>query len=137
MIVERSAGAVVYRWHKQEREYLLLKKQMDNWTFPQGRLEGQESRQEAAKDEVYRTVGLRPKFDFTFHQSLTYLLGEDRWQEVTLYSAKYLPPQEVNLQSGKIQQAAWVSYSKALHLLHSAALKNVLQEMNKHLALSH
>lgn len=70
MIMEHSAGAVIYRRRANgELEYLIVQSIVNhNWGFPKGHLENNETPQEAAKREVAEEVGLKPEFDFNFVQ---------------------------------------------------------------------
>ena len=76
MTKERSCGAIVYRWCKNEREFLLIKHQKGgHFGFPKGHIENQEKPIETAYREVYEETGIQ-----------TYLLPD--YQAVSTYSPK-------------------------------------------------
>ncbi len=136
MIIEKAAGAVVYRQKDKEREYLLVQTLKNHdWRFPKGDLEGEESPEEAAEREVFEKVGLQPKFDFSFHQTETYLIGEDRWKQEIIYPAEYIGPQEIKLDETKVKQYIWVTYEKGENLLQYPEVKNILREINNYLGV--
>lgn len=137
MITKHSAGAVIYRHNQKEREFLLVQSEKTRyWNFPKGHLEGEESAPEAAARVVFEDVGLRPKFDFTFHQAQTYLIGEDTWRQAILYPARYVRGQEVKMNSPKIRRFVWANYQQALSLLEFPEMKNILAETNSYLGVA-
>ncbi len=58
MIYEHSAGGIVYKNTKEGIEVLLIKDKNNNWTFPKGLIENNESPQDAAKREILEETGL-------------------------------------------------------------------------------
>lgn len=137
MITKHSAGAVIYRRHKKEREFLLVQSEKTHyWNFPKGHLEGEESMQEAASRVVYEDVGLQPEFDFSFHQAQTYLIGEDTWRQAILYPARYVEGQKIKINSPKISRFVWANYERALALLEFPEMKNILAETNSYLGVA-
>lgn len=60
MLQERSAGAVLF-YEDKIREYLLLKYVQGHWGFVKGKIEENESEQEAVLREAQEEAGLDPK----------------------------------------------------------------------------
>lgn len=56
--LETSAGGVVYRLHKGEPLFLLIRDSYKNWGFPKGHLESNEAPDAAAVREVREETGL-------------------------------------------------------------------------------
>ncbi|HET7275525.1 MAG TPA: NUDIX domain-containing protein [Longimicrobiaceae bacterium] len=56
--VEISAGGVVYRWHEDGPQVLLIRDAYQHWGFPKGHLEANESAEAAALREVEEETGL-------------------------------------------------------------------------------
>lgn len=58
MMMEYSAGAVIYRKRNDELEYLIIQSIINrNWGFPKGHLENNETTEQAARREVFEEVG--------------------------------------------------------------------------------
>lgn len=133
MIIEKSAGVAIYRRNKGQLEYLLIQsRQNHHWRFPKGDVEGEESLAEAAEREAFEKVGLRPKFDFTFHKDEIYLISEDTWKEVTLYPAEFVAYQKIKLDPQKVTQYQWATYTHAMQLVEFLELKDTLTAINNY-----
>lgn len=130
MMLEHSAGAVIYRKTMDRLEYLIVQSIKNNdWGFPKGHLEGKETPEEAAKREVLEESGLKPKFDFNFKQKTRYLLPNKNEKEVTFYVAHALAQAKVILQKSEIKAGKWITLDEAtkyltkhdkLHILKAA-----------------
>ena len=73
-----SAGAILFRDTRGEREYLLLKSRPGDWEFPKGGVEGGEELQQTAIREVQEEAGIeqfrlvdgfREEYDYIFEAS--------------------------------------------------------------------
>ncbi|WP_308557077.1 NUDIX domain-containing protein [uncultured Lactobacillus sp.] len=128
MIMEHSAGAVIYRRRANgELEYLIVQSIVNhNWGFPKGHLENNETPQEAAKREVAEEVGLKPEFDFNFVQKTQYALTKNKSKTVTFFLAKYVAGQEVTTQKEEILADKWVSLKEAKEYLTEHGKMDVL-----------
>ncbi|MBN2267271.1 MAG: NUDIX domain-containing protein [Candidatus Babeliaceae bacterium] len=71
---EQSAGIVVYQRNKEtgKLEYLLLHYLGGHWDLPKGKVEGNESLEEAAVREVWEETGLRVAPIAGFSESISY-----------------------------------------------------------------
>ncbi|MGN1271841.1 MAG: bis(5'-nucleosyl)-tetraphosphatase [Lactobacillus sp.] len=135
MIMEHSAGAVIYRRRTNgELEYLIVQSIVNhNWGFPKGHLENDESPQEAAKREVAEEVGLKPEFDFNFVQKTQYALTKTKSKTVTFFLAKYVAGQKVTTQKEEILADKWVSLSEAKEYLTEHGKMDVLSAAQKYI----
>ncbi|GAA3631170.1 bis(5'-nucleosyl)-tetraphosphatase [Lactobacillus hamsteri] len=116
MILEHSAGAVIYRKRDkvQQLEYLIVQSiKNNNWGFPKGHLEGDEAPKEAAQREVLEESGLKPIFDFNFVKKTKYALNAYKNKEITFYLAKAVANQKVKLQREEIKAGKWVTLDEA------------------------
>lgn len=129
MIMEYSAGAVIYRRRSDKKlEYLIVQNVInDNWGFPKGHLENDENAEQAAKREVAEEVGLKPVFDFNFSQKTHYALTPTKEKTVTFFLAKYDPKQEVVIQEEEIKDYKWITFKQAPHYLTVHDKLRVLQ----------
>lgn len=128
MIMEHSAGAVIYRRRaNEELEYLIVQSVVNhNWGFPKGHLEDGEDAQEAAKREVAEEVGLKPEFDFDFVQKTQYELTKSKSKTVTFFLAKYVAGQKIITQKEEILADKWVSFKEAKKYLTEHGKMDVL-----------
>lgn len=134
MIMEHSAGAVVYRKRADgDLEYLIVQSVVNyNWGFPKGHLEGTEDAEKAAKREVHEEVGLKPKFDFNFVRT-HYALTDTRSKTVTFFLAEYVPGQEVVTQKEEIKDSKWVTEKEAVQYLTEHGKMQVLEAAQEYI----
>lgn len=141
MLVERSAGAVVFRRDIQDsREeilFLLLQKPSGKWDFPKGNMEKGEPTQTTVLREVAEETGiagltLLPKFKETFHvfyrreeglisKWIVFLLAETRQEHVKL--------------SSEHESFSWLPYQQAVGTVSYPQSKKVLRRAHGYLKL--
>lgn len=135
MIKEYSAGSVIYQKNGNTYTYLIVQSVVNNnWGFPKGHIEGNETPKETAKREIFEEVNLKPKFDFNFIQTTEYMLAPQRKKEVTFYIAEYIPGQEVKVQEEEISNYRWVTLEQAKKYLTEHDKMRVLTKAEEYLS---
>lgn len=134
MIVEKSAGAVVFH-RNGERQYLLLR--ANHWEFPKGLVDARESEEDAAVREVRQETGLeialvpgfKEKVQYFYRRKdggalvkkqVVYFLGEARTREHKI--------------SWEHQEARWVNLEQSLELLEYENLRTILRRAHVYAA---
>ena len=130
---EHSAGAIIWRKHNNEIQYLLIQSQpykqfKSAWAFSKGHLEAGETERNATKREVFEEVGLKPEFDFDFHESYSYKVTSEIEKTVTLFLAEYNPDQKIKRQESEIRQTAWLNYEDAQKRIREQNFKEFIFE---------
>ncbi len=140
-MIEKSAGAVVFRKEDNDIYYLLLnypsssKSTTDYWDFPKGHQESGEKELDAAKREVEEETGLKDlRFVQGFKEWLKYFFkfeGRNIFKIVVFYLA------ETNTKDIKISSEhigyKWLSCEEALKQLTFQNAKEILKKANNFL----
>lgn len=130
---EHSAGAIIWRKNNEEIQYLLIQSQpykqfKSAWAFSKGHLEAGETERDAARREVFEEVGLKPEFDFDFHESYSYKVTSEIEKTVTLFLAKYKADQKIKRQESEIRSTDWLNYQAAQERIREQNFKEFKSE---------
>lgn len=133
MKAEHSAGAIIWCKNNEEIQYLLIQSQpykqfRSACAFSKGHLEAGETERDAAKREVFEEVGLRPEFDFNFHESYSYQVTSEIEKTVTLFLAKYKADQKIKRQESEIRSTEWLNYQAAQERIREQNFKEFRSE---------
>lgn len=118
MKTQVSAGIIVFRINQGKREYLLLHYIGGHWDLAKGKIEGNESKQEAAARELLEETSLTAKIIDGFEHSLSYHF---RHQGMLIEKTVHFFVGE--LTSGRVRLSdehigfAWLSYEDSLKKL--------------------
>ena len=135
MALERTSGAVVYRRHQGQLEYLLLQSTNKGnfWGFPKGHVEGDETLLATAEREIKEETSLVLPINTQFAVYTQYDLPNGNRKEMTLFTAELAEQEGVTLQVEEIKNAAWLTYETARERLTYDNLKQLLDETNAYL----
>lgn len=131
-MLEKSAGAIVYTDIDNERYYLIIKDFHNNYGFPKGHLEENETLQEAALREIKEEVGLDVILDDNFKEELRYIMPNGIEKSSTYFIAYYCD-QEINFQKEEVQETKLLKYEEALQILTFESMIETLKKANKYL----
>lgn len=139
---EISAGAVVYKIKDNIKHFLLVYSVRNNeWSFPKGHIEENETEMEAAKREIFEETGIS---DLTFIDgfkisdsymikgTLPHTVGSIIKKNVIYYlcctNSDFVSPND-----NEINKCKWVTYANAMICLVHKQQKNILNAANKYL----
>lgn len=130
-----SAGAILFRDTRGEREYLLLKSRPGDWEFPKGGVEGDEELQQTAIREVTEEAGIedfrlidgfRKEYDYVFEAN-----GETIHKTVHLFIAH---SSEASAElSREHRDLQWRDYEQAINTITQDGPRNILVEAHEYL----
>ncbi|AEN06007.1 NUDIX hydrolase [halophilic archaeon DL31] len=130
-----SAGAILFRDTRGEREYLLLKSRPGDWEFPKGGIEGEEELQQTAIREIgeeagiedFRLVdGFRREYDYVFQAG-----GDTIHKTVHLFIARsFEASAELSTEHRDLQ---WRDYDQALNTITQDGPRDILEEAHEYL----
>ncbi len=135
MLIEKSAGIVVFRRNGSEKEYLILKYGVRHWDFPKGHLEENENSLQAALRETYEETGLKVFLIEGFKDKISYIFrtnyseGQVIYKEVDYFLGEVSIDKEVKL-SHEHSKFKWENYDKAMQTLTYQNARTILTKAN-------
>jgi len=133
MIEATSAGAILFRDTREEREYLLMKSRPGDWEFPKGGVEGDEELQQTAIREVREEAGIR---DFRlldgFREDYDYVFqanGKTIHKTVHLFVAKSFETSAELSEEHSDHQ--WRDYDQAVNTVTQDGPREILREAHE------
>lgn len=123
---EKSCGAVVYRHHSGNIEFLIIKnKKGNNWGFPKGHVEFGENEAQTAKREVLEETGLEIKLIDGFRVVSEYHPRGKITKQVVFFLAE-MPDSEIRLQESEVDRFIWADFGLAQKTFRFNNDRNVL-----------
>jgi 8-oxo-dGTP pyrophosphatase MutT (NUDIX family) len=130
-----SAGAILFRDTRGEREYLLLKSRPGDWEFPKGGVEGEEELQQTAIREVKEEAGIddfrlidgfREEYDYVFEAG-----GDTIHKTVHLFIARsFEASAELSTEHRDLQ---WRDYDQALNTITQDGPREIFEQAHEYL----
>ncbi len=130
-----SAGAILFRDSRDEREYLLLKSRPGDWEFPKGGVEPgeelqqtaiREVREEAGIDDFRLIDGFRDDYSYVFQAN-----GTTIYKTVHLFIAKsFETSAELSKEHRDLQ---WRDYEQAINTLTQDGPREILRDAHAYL----
>lgn len=129
---EYSAGAILYTKIDNEIHYLLIKDFHNNWGFPKGHLENDETFKQAAIREIKEEVGIDVSINSTFKTELVYKMPNGIEKHSLYYVAEFAK-QVPNRQLEEVQEIKILKYDDAYDLLTFDNMKQTLKQAHKYI----
>lgn len=126
---EYSAGAILYTYINNDVHYLLIKDFHNNWGFPKGHLENDETYIEAALREIKEEVGIDADIISDYNKELVYIMPNGIEKHSLYYIGKYAN-QVPSKQLEEVQEIKLLKYDDAYSLLTFDNMKEVLMDAN-------
>jgi len=130
-----SAGAILFRDTRGQREYLLLKSRPGDWEFPKGGVEGSEELQQTAIREVKEEAGIedfrlidgfREEYDYVFEAN-----GKTIHKTVHLFIARsFEASAELSREHRDMQ---WRDYEQALNTITQDGPREIFERAHDYL----
>jgi len=134
-MVEKSAGAVIFKRENKKNYYLLLHYQSGHWDFPKGNIEKGEKLEETVKREVKEETGLEDiELLPGFKENIKYfykLRGKNIFKIVTFFLAE-TKTKKVKISWEHIGYK-WLPYKEALEQLTFKNAKEIIKKANRFL----
>jgi len=139
MVIEQSAGAIIFRKEGGKIYYLLLEypsmtsDKKNYWGFPKGHIEENERKEEAASREILEETGLKDlKFIPGFKESISYFFRREN--KLILKKVIYFLAQtdsfEVKI-SGEHTKFLWLLFPQACEKITHQNLKKILKKAHE------
>lgn len=140
MIKEHSAGIIVYHVDQfNQRAYLLLHYISGHWDFPKGKLETQETEEEAALRELYEETGLIATIMPNFKQSLSYIFKNRDGKIISKDVSFFVGPtntQNITLSAEHVGYR-WLPFKEALAQLTFKNAQHILKLADQFVTAHH
>lgn len=120
MKTEVSAGGVVVRKRKKGWEVLIVRDMNNEWTFPKGKVDRGETREQAAKREIREEVGITQVTKFLKLPVIHYWYRRNGLISKTVHYFVFTSTGDetpVNQREEGIHEATWVPIRKAIDII--------------------
>lgn len=133
MLIERTAGGIIYKIEKGQIYYLLVTTTNgDRWIFPKGKAKFYEFMKQAAIREVKEEAGIKVKVMFKLKGSpFFYQKTSGKEQNVELFAMEYIKDAN-NWHEKHKREKKWMTYSEAMSVL-TPEFRKALEEVNNSL----
>lgn len=140
MIREKSAGVIVFRFNPRDGvQYLVLYHRGSYWNFPKGKVEADETEEEAAVRELAEETGIRnAELVKGWRQKTDFFFKEERAgrkelikKDFIIFLAKLPSGAKVDL-SQEHNGYAWLDFKNAAKYLKFKTMKEILTEADSY-----
>ena len=129
---ETSAGAIVYTLIDKKPHYLLIKDFHDNFGFPKGHLEENETIEQAAIREIKEEMGIDIKLDTDFKEELNYVMPNGK-NKTSIYFIGFYEDQTPVKQPEEVKEILLLPYEESLKTITFDNMKEALVKADAYL----
>lgn len=130
--MEISAGAILYTIINKEINYLIILDFHNNWGFPKGHLEKDETLTQAALREIKEEVGIDVNLDENFKEELIYTMPNGVEKHSIYYIGRFDDQAPIK-QLEEVQDIKILPYEQAINLISFDNMKGVLEKADKYI----
>ncbi|WP_068268581.1 NUDIX domain-containing protein [Caviibacter abscessus] len=130
LIIEKCAGAVVYRKTDKGFEFLIARGlNGGNWGFPKGHIEENEYEYATAIREVKEetNIDIDILYQSKFRHTIKYAINENTLKEVVLFIG-HSKTQDIKVDEQEIGIALWLDYKNVLNTLTYSHQRTILKQ---------
>jgi bis(5'-nucleosidyl)-tetraphosphatase len=123
-----SAGVVVFTKQDNEIKYLLLQHAAGHWSFPKGKMEGGETKQQAGLRELQEEAGIGADLMLGFEKQFTYQFY-DQFRNLVRKTVYFFVGKAKStdvIVSQEHKHFAWVPYNEAFTLITHDNARDIL-----------
>ena len=133
-LYEKSCGAVIFRRHSGNVEYLLVKnKKGNNWGFPKGHMELYEDERQTAIREVKEETGLNVELMDGF-RTISEYHPKGRIVKQVIFFVAEMTGENIVIQTSEIERFIWADYGLAIKTFKFSNDKKVLTQAKSWIA---
>lgn len=132
-LYESSSGAVIFREIMGDIRYLLIKnKRSANWGFPKGHIEMGETKEDAARREIFEETGIHLEIIDGFESESRYKIRDKIDKRVSIFVGT-TKDTDTKIQESEIEDYIWLTYEKAVPFLNYENDKKILIDAHQFL----
>lgn len=128
MIKVKSCGAIILKKEDDVVKALIVKQINDNWSFPKGHVEENETELETAIREVKEETGLDIKITENFRKMITYSPREGVLKDVVFFLAKPLS-NEIIIDPYEIKEYKWCTLNELFEMFKYTDYNYLIEEI--------
>ena len=134
MSLIKSCGFVVYRELQDAREYLIICNSSEEYGFPKGHVEGNETEHETARRELKEETNLEVQIIEGFRRQIEYKFpNKANVMKQSVYFLGKCMKTDIVCRENEILSALFVPMEKALTLLSFEDTKAILKEADAYI----
>jgi 8-oxo-dGTP pyrophosphatase MutT (NUDIX family) len=123
---EKSCGALVYRWHNDRTQLLIIRHKLGgHWSFPKGHVELGETERQTAMREVKEETGVSIQILEGYRQQVNYSPRPGVSKDV-VYFIGYAADSRTVRQVEEVSELRWIDFDRAGDFLTYENDKNLL-----------
>lgn len=125
-IEEKACGCIII----EDNKVLLIKQTSDQWGFPKGHVEHDETEEETAKREVKEETNLDVEINLNKRYEMFYTTDKGRYKQVVFFLAKKIGG-EMQKQESEIKEIQWFDFQEALETFTFENTKELFEKVLK------